>query len=384
MVKKQRMKEIPLLPIIVHAIEKAPQRRITFATFMELALYHPQWGYYQRERKKVGKDGDFYTSPFVGDIFGRVLADVMLDMQSQFITKSWGVVEFGGGDGRLAEQILDGLQEKGEIADTFLYAMIEKSPYHQQLQQHRLQGRKNLHWVTDLRDLPRDRPWIVLSNELIDAFPVHRVRMEREGLRELYVTWNRQNQCLQEVLGPLSTEELSSILKQEEIELQIGQIAEINVAARNWIYEVGRWLQKGFVLTIDYGYEAKELYRPERREGTLMCYSGHRAHNNPYRAPGEEDITSHINFSGLQLWGQEVGLIPLFFESQGTFLVRAGILQYLTETKSTDPFSPEARRNRGIRQLIYPGGMGDNFQVLIQAKGIANPQLRILNQPSWK
>ncbi len=329
MVAKQNVKETPLIPIILNAIEQAPERKITFATFMELALYHPQWGYYQRERKKVGKGGDFYTSPFVGDIFGRVLADVMLDMQSQFSGEPWGIVEFGGGDGRLAEQILDGLQEKGVMADTFLYMMIERSSYHQHLQQSRLQGRKNLRWAADLMDLSRDRPWIVLSNELIDAFPVHRVRMEREGLRELYVTWNSGGQCLQEVLGPLSSEELASILEQEGIQLQPGQIAEINVAARNWIQQVGRWLQKGFVITIDYGYEAKELYRPERREGTLMCYTGHRAHNNPYRAPGEEDITSHINFSGLQLWGQEVGLIPLFFESQASFLVRAGILQYL-------------------------------------------------------
>lgn len=115
-----------------------------------------------------------------------------------------------------------------------------------------------------------------------------------------------------------------------------------------------------------------------------MCYSSHQAHKNPYHAPGEEDITSHVNFSGLQLWGREVGLTPLFFDSQGSFLIRGGIFQYLSATENTDPFSPVARRNRSIRQLIYPGGMGEKFQVLIQAKGMSSPKLQITNSLNWK
>lgn len=372
-------KMTPLLEQIIDEIVQSPGRAIPFVRFMELALYHPEWGYYQREQKKVGKEGDFYTSPFVGDVFGRVLADVLLDMRRQFPrSEPWGIVEVGGGDGRLAEQILNGLAEQN-VVEEFTYVLLDKSPYHQKLQSSRLQGNKKITRASELTELPNHRPWILLSNELIDAFPVHRVRMEEEGLRELYVTWDADAHCLRETTGKPSTPELEEILEQEGILLQQGQTAEVNVAARDWIQQVGSWLKAGFVLTIDYGFEAKELYSPERRDGTLMCYRRHQAHNNPYRAPGEEDITSHVNFSGLKLWGKEVGLTPLLFVTQGSFLMRAGIFNYLSSDQGTDPFGSVARRNRAIRQLIHPEGMGDRFQVLIQSKGLSNPQLQVMN-----
>lgn len=364
-----------LVRIISDEIASSPERAIPFRRYMELCLYHPRWGYYRREKTKIGKDGDYYTSSHVGDLFGRVMSDVIVDMRRFFLPHRWMLVEVGAGDGRLMEQMVKGLWEKGIGRDELMCCLVETSPYHRLLQQNRLEGAPySLRWADRLSDLPTGMPAVVVSNELLDAFPVHRIRRKEGLLREIYVTWRDGRFC--ETDGPLSTDALADYVHRFGLRLEEGHQAEVNLDARDWLREVGQWLEKGFVITVDYGGETEEVAGPGRPQGTLRCFSRHRVHGDPYRAPGEEDLTSDVNFEALRKWGEEAGLKPLLYTTQGNWLFRSGILDYLEDHQNPDPFSEVARRNRAVRQLILPGGMGDIFKVLIQWKGEGLPILR--------
>lgn len=347
---------------------------------MELCLYHPRWGYYRRERAKIGKEGDYYTSSHVGDVFGCVVSDVIADMRRFFLPhRRWMLVEAGAGDGRLMEQMITGLRKKGIDKDELMCCLVETSPYHRSLQERRLkESPYPLRWADRLSSLPRGIPAVIVSNELLDAFPVHRITLRKNSLLEIYVT--KRGSSFQETDGPLSTEDLRTYVQRFDLRLEEGQQTEVNLNARGWLQEVGQWLEKGFVITIDYGGETEEVAGPGRPQGTLRCFSKHRVHGDPYRAPGEEDLTSDVNFEALRVWGEEFGLKTLICTTQGDWLVRSGILNYLEEHQNPDPFSEVARRNRAVRHLIMPGGMGDVFKVLIQWKGEGCPTLRGMNK----
>jgi SAM-dependent MidA family methyltransferase len=369
-----------LVRIISDEIASSPDRAIPFRRYMELCLYHPRWGYYRREGTKIGKEGDFYTSSHVGDLFGRVMSDVFEEMRRFFLPHPrWMLVEVGAGDGRLMEQMIKGLEEKGIGRDELMCCLVETSPYHRRLQERRLEGAPYpLRWAGRLSDLPGGMPAVVVSNELLDAFPVHRIRRREGVLREIYVTM-RDGRFL-ETDGPLSTGALEDYVHRFGLRLEEGEQAEVNLDARDWMRELGQWLEKGFVITVDYGGETTEVAGSGRPQGTLRCFSRHRVHGNPYRAPGEEDLTSDVNFEALRAWGEEAGLKTLLYTTQGDWLVRSGILDYLEDHQNPDPFSEVARRNRAVRQLILPGGMGDLFKVLIQWKGEGHPALRGMNK----
>ena len=344
--------------------------RVTFKEFMEWALYHPTLGYYRRAGTKVGKGGDFYTSAHVGSVFGKAVAEFLNNLAKAFEGEQWAIVEFGSGDGKLADDILRYLREKPAVETLEGYYLVESSPYHQQLSDTRFKGDPLVRRVNRLDQAVTGHPLVVISNELIDAMPVHRLQYVDGNWGELYVTWNEGKGTFEEVVGECSTPDLVRYVQEEHPPDRDGQTIEVNLEAYRWLKELASSLSKGFVLTIDYGYEKDELWREERRRGTLMCYYRHRAVPNPYVRVGEQDMTSHVNFSSLKRWGRTFGLTPLKFVSQREFLVEAGILQSLRDHDNPDPFSETARRNRAIRQLIIPGGMGDTFKVLLQGKGI--------------
>jgi SAM-dependent MidA family methyltransferase len=304
------------------------------------------------------------------------MSDVIEGMRRFFLPhQRWMLVEVGAGDGRLMQQMIRGLWEKGIDRDEVTCCLVETSPFHRSLQEKRLkEAPYPIRWADRLSRLPVGMPAVVVSNELLDAFPVHRIRMREGTLREIYVT--RRDGRFVETEGPLSKDALHEYVLRFGLQLEEGQQAEVNLDARDWLHEVGQWLEKGFVITVDYGGDTEEVAGPGRPQGTLRCYSRHRVHGDPYRAPGEEDITSDVNFKALQVWGEEVGLKPLIYTTQGNWLVRSGIFNYLEEHQNPDPFSEVARRNRAVRQLVLPGGMGDVFKVLIQWKGEGVPNLR--------
>ena len=213
------------------------------------------------------------------------------------------------------------------------------------------------------------------SNELIDALPVHRVVMTAEGLREIYVTL-KDGEFAEEA-GELSTPEIEAYLKRVAVELHPGQQAEVNLNAPKWLAAASKALQSGYILTIDYGHPAAELYTPGRKLGTLLCYYRHQVEENPYLRLGLQDITAHVDFSTLMKCGEELGLQNVWFGEQYRFLLSAGIIEEIEEIERSAISDEEKLRLRlTLKKLIMPeGGMGETFKILIQSKGVAAPAL---------
>ncbi len=227
----------------------------------------------------------------------------------------------------------------------------------------------------------------VFSNELLDALPVHRVVQEDCGLKEIFVTRadasaqdphtastngppRKADPAFEEVRLPLSTCAISEYFAQQGIALSEGQQAEAGLEACDWIAEIGRRLQRGFVLTIDYGHEAADLFNARHMAGTTIAYAGHRANEEFYAAPGEQDLTAHVNLTALQLWGERAGLRTLGLVSQTSFLLALGRGNDFADLY--DDGMDEAERVRArlqLKTLIFPEGMGERFQVLVQQKG---------------
>jgi SAM-dependent MidA family methyltransferase len=213
-----------------------------------------------------------------------------------------------------------------------------------------------------------------LSNELIDAFPIHRVVLDQGRLKEIYL--NQKHGQLEEEWGELSDKRIFDYFQSMNITLEEGQKAEVNLQAIDWVEQVARCLKKGFVLTIDYGFYAEELYTAYRREGTLLCYHNHQTSENPYERLGEQDMTSHVNFTSLIRKGEEVGLHFTGLVPQYHFLLGLGILEEMGSLERGLSEIEGLGLRLSLKNLIEPeAGMGEIFKVLIQHKGIEKPQL---------
>src|SRR4030042_6335273 len=346
---------------LVSQIEE--QGSIPFSQFMEWCLYHPEYGYYRSEGIKIGKMGDYYTSPCVPPLFGHLVAKQLDQMWGLLKGETFDVVEMGGGKGFLCQDILDWAKNHSPpFYQCLRYHLIEVSPYFLKEQRERLaeyhQTGKVL-WM-DQKSFEEGKQQIqgcFLSNELVDAFPVLRVIFDHERLKELYVT--QDDGQLGDDWGEPSDQRILSYLHSMGITLQEGQRAEVNMKALDWMEKVGRCLKKGFVLTIDYGYLAGELYAPHRRDGTLMCYFQHQISENPFERLGEQDITSHVNFTSLIRKGEEVGLQFTGLVPQYQFLIALGLLQEM-ESLGRGMTEVDALQLRlSLKHLIEPErGMG--------------------------
>jgi SAM-dependent MidA family methyltransferase len=356
---------------------------VTFARYMDLALYHPQEGYYMRDGEKIGAGGDFYTSPDVSGLFGKALADQMAEMwEAAGRPLSWTLLEQGAGKGSLARDILDHIAAAHEDFNRAVgYLIIEKSPSMRRLQQQKLAGAgcpgRGLQWLDGLGEIgPGGLTGCIFSNELLDAFPVHRVMLEDGALKEIWVTGGGEG--LAELSGPLSTSELAGYVRQFDINLEEGQSIEICLDLRRWVNEVSRILGRGFVLTIDYGDISRYLYTPHRPGGTIRSFRSHRLADDLYQDPGTADITAHVNFTALMTWGRERDLITAGYTTQSRFLMNMGILDHLRPPAPSAGFDPVYAKNMAaVKQLIMPGGMGEVFKVAAQCKGFdTRPELR--------
>jgi SAM-dependent MidA family methyltransferase len=353
---------------------------IPFSKFMEWCLYHPDFGYYQTERKKIGKEGDYYTSPCVHPLFGYLIAKQLSQMAEILGEEAFDVVEMGGGRGFLCQDILDWAKEKApSFYQRLRYTLIETGPSLLLEQRKRLIGEERsgkVSWMSlDTFEKGKDLfKGCLLSNELVDAFPIHRVMQDRGGLKELYVA--QQGGRFLERWEEPSDPRVETYFRRMGIPLFEGQKAEVNLKALDWIGSVSRCLKQGFVLTIDYGYLAEELYAPYRQEGTFLCYFKHQISENPYERLGEQDMTSHVNFTGLIQWGAEPGLMLTGFVPQYRFLIGLGVFEEM-EVMGRELAEIDALNLRlAIKHLIEPEtGMGEVFKVLIQHKGIEDPKL---------
>lgn len=348
---------------------------IPFGEYMGQCLYHPQYGYYMAPRDRIGKGGDFFTSSSVHSIFGRLIAKQLHQMWRLLGEGAFDVVEQGAGEGHLCLDILDAIADDfPHFYEALTYHLVEISPDNRGRQKELLSrhlGRVDWCEFADLKNIRG----CFLSNELVDAFPVRVFEKHNGILKEVYVVAGESG--LGEELRPLEDSRIADYFRAVGIEPVEGNRFEVNLPAVEWMQAVAEVLEVGFVLTIDYGYPAGELYAPFRRNGTLMCYRHHQPSDNPYEAPGSQDITSHIDFTALQKFGSERGLVPLFFGPQYKFLMALGFVETLLEIQAKETDEKRARALRlTLKNLIVPeGGMGETFKVLIQGKGVGEPSL---------
>jgi len=348
---------------------------IPFAEFMEHCLYHPEHGYYMAARERIGKQGDFFTSTSVHSLFGRLVSRQLGQMWELLGRGSFTVAEQGAGEGHLCLDILNALRDENpDFYRILRYRLVELSPDNRQRQRQLLEEHgERVDWCS-LEDLA-GMEGCFLSNELVDAFPVHLVEKRDGVLKEVFVVAREDG--FGEDLRPVSTAEIEEHFRDLGTGPVEGNRGEVNLEAGRWMARVGRLLGRGFVITIDYGYPAEELYAPFRRQGTLMCYHRHTSSDDPYRNIGCQDITAHIDFTSLQISGEREGLAPLYFGEQYRFLMGLGFVEALVELQARETDENRARALRlTLKNLILPeGGMGETFKVLVQGKGVGKPEL---------
>ncbi|MDF5726749.1 MAG: class I SAM-dependent methyltransferase [Rhizonema sp. PD38] len=380
-----------LCEIIADRIAASPHRRITFSEYMDMALYHPKHGYYSTKAVNLGQQGDFFTSVHLGGEFGELLMVQFLQMwEIMGRPVPFSLVEMGAGQGFLALDILKSIQQNSDFFKALNYIIVEKSSALRQEQQQRLQEFP-VSWC-DLEEIPSNSiVGCFFSNELVDAFPVHQFILKDEQLQEIYVTTStdgeenkvsasssRPTPSFVEVSGEPSTIQLTQYLDLVGINALSaypdGFRSEINLAALHWLGIVANRLQRGYVLTIDYGYSASRYYNPRRSQGTLQCYYQHQRHNNPYINVGRQDITTHVDFTALERWGQSCGIDKVGFTQQGLFLMALGLGERLAMLSYTEqPTFQLLRRRDSLHQLLDPLGLG-GFGVLVQNKGLTKTE----------
>ena len=374
-----QLKEDCYMQFIIEAIKKSPEQKITFADYMNLALYHPQHGYYSSEKVQIGTQGDFFTASSLGSDFGELLVEQFLEMWSVLgCPDPFNLVEVGAGSGVFAADILSYLSNSySDLYQATNYLIIEQSEGLIQQQKTQLKRFEKVSWKS--WDEIDDYSLIgcVFSNELVDAFPVHLVTINQGQLQEIYVTISGKK--VQEFIDDLSTKKLLDYFQLVDIDLTYNDYpenyrTEVNLVALDWLKVVSDKLKQGYLLTIDYGYPAKKYYHPQRYQGTLKCYYQHRHHHNPYVNIGQQDITSHVDFTALEKQGELLGLKKLGFTQQGLFLMGLGLGDRLSDLSSGKyGFMEVIKRRDTLHQLIDPMGLG-GFGVLLQSKGLTEEQ----------
>ena len=348
---------------------------IPFADFMRECLYHPAYGYYSRLEGRRSRD--YYTSVDVHPIFGRLLARQLAEMWELLGTpRPFLAVEAGAGTGSLARHILDFAERQlPDFYAAIQYLAVERSAGRRAAHAARLATHIASGHFSSVAELPAAIPaGCIFSNELMDALPTHRVVMAEDELREVYVGMDGEN--FVEVIRPPSTPDLEQYFIAQEIELQDGQHAEVCLEACRWIENAGRSLSRGFVMTIDYGHEARLLYNEAHNRGTLLAYRNHRVAENVLEAPGEQDLTAHVNFTALEMWGRRARLERTGLVTQSQFLVALGRGNEFGDLYEPGQSEVEKLRARLLlKNLIHPEGLGETFPVLVQHKGIEAPRL---------
>jgi SAM-dependent MidA family methyltransferase len=369
---------VDLIEIIGDRIRHSPRSQITFAEYMDLVLYHPVYGYYASNAERISERGDFLTSPHLAEDFGQMLA-IQLEKMWQILgmPHQFTIVEMGAGRGLLAAQILEYSQQVyPSFFQAIEYLIIEAAPAMIIAQQAKLIDLP-VRWSNwqDIAD--RSIVGCFLSNELIDAFPVHQVIVTEHRLQEIYVTNGELELTFTERIDELSTDRLEKYWQLNRINLLNDRYpdryrTEVNLAALSWLESIANKLKRGYIISIDYGYSADRYYNPMRSQGTLQCYYQHAHHNDPYINIGNQDLTAHVDFTALQNHGELLGLHTVEFTQQGMFLMALGLGERIAAISSSNgDIQSLLSRRQNLHQLIDPMGLG-KFGVLIQCQGLTD------------
>jgi len=342
-----------------------------FDQWMKAALYDEVDGYYNRpDLQRWGRKGDYRTTPESSELFAATFALYFAQLFDELgQPPQWTIVECGAGDGSFAEGVLATLQTT--FPNTFRatqYCIDEISADAVGRIKQRLASFGGQVEFRSLESLPTLNPGIVFSNELLDAFPVHRLTKQNGELVELYVTLTSDGR-FDWSTGPISTPRLSEFCARNQIEISEGQIIEVSLEIEEWLRRVAAKLANGYVITVDYGAETPMLYESAARpNGTLRAYSRH-SFVEVLEQPGQHDITSTVNWTEVKTVGASLGLETVRLEQLDKFLLDTGLLEELERRLTTaESDSRKLQLSTGARELILPGGMASSFQVLVQKR----------------
>jgi SAM-dependent MidA family methyltransferase len=338
---------------------------------MSEALYHPGSGYYNRaDLERWGKNGDYRTSPERSELFAATFARYFVSLHRQMgHPAELVIVEMGGGAGHFARGVLQTLKENySSVFQSTRYVLIEISEDARRRAAEALHNFGNVTFVT-AAELKPSAQMVVFSNELIDAFPVHRITKVNGELKELYVGFSGDSK-FNWVVDDLSSGLLTEFCNKNLPGITEGQIVEINVEVERWFQLLNQTVESGHIITVDYGSESDDLYDPARRKhGTLRAFRRHQFVDNVFDSPGECDLTTTVDWTLIKSVGERHGFRVEEFDQLDKFLMRAGILQELEErlAKATSD-AEKAQLTTAAREMILPGGMASGFQVLVQRR----------------
>lgn len=336
---------------------------ISFAQFMELALYAPGLGYYTAGKHKLGAGGDFLTAPEISSLFAKSIARQCQQIAVEF--SSYDILEFGAGSGVFAKDILLALDEAGALPEHYFILEVSgdlRDRQKQLLQSECPQFLSRIQWLDHLPEFPIQG--VIFANEVMDALPVHLFEIQQNEIKERIVTWQNDQFCFE------SSEPVTSGLKQqcEALgDLPNGYQSEIHIFLSAWMQSVAAILKKGVILLIDYGYGRTEYYHPDRSMGTLMCYSEHRKHDNPLINVGLQDITAHVDFTKVIESADAAGCKLQGFTTQAAFLTACGILE-IAEKEEDLSAKEKFQQAQAIKKLLFPSEMGEIIKVMALSK----------------
>jgi len=347
--------------IIQKILDEGP---VSFRDYMNMALYYPGLGYYTSAKNPVGKRGDFFTSPYISRAFGAMIGRQIEEFSKQ-MNGLFTIVEYGAGTGLLCHDILEYLKSNPAFYDSLRYVIIEKNIVARRLSEKYLP--EKVTWL----DSPEKLGYIqgcVLSNELFDNFPVHRIVVNDQQIGEIFIDFRNELYELLKPAGLYITDHVP--LANTTVSKPIH--SEICLDAGDWFANISAHLLRGYIITIDYGYLGSGVCDLNERQNSLRCYHNHQVNDNPYQEIGDQDITADVNFYALHYWGQQNGFEFDGFVNQANFLRALGFAPYLSGMNDS-----EENKKFALNMLI--NRMGVAFKVLIQRKGLGYMPLRGLS-----
>lgn len=348
---------------------------ISFAEFMEDALYHPIWGYYNTDSFHLGKQGDFITAPEISPLFAQCIANQALEVFAA--TGTPNILELGAGTGKLAHDILFYLDKINQPpSNYYIYEKSWQLRKKQQvfLAQHCPHLYSRISW---LDELPPKFSGIIIANEVLDAIPVHRFLIENQAIKERCVSWEADS-FIWKTVEPDTQEFMITLTPIHESQaFYSGYESEINLQLKPFLTALTKSLHEGVILLIDYGYGQREYYHPDRNQGTLTCFYQHHFHHNPLILPGQQDITAHVDFTRVADIAIEDDCDLLGYTTQAAFLLASGMRELATEAESTLSPLERVKYHQAIKLLTFPTEMGERIKVM--ALGKNTPRLSGFN-----
>ncbi len=369
---------VPLIDVIHKLLESSD---LTFHDFMEMALYHPEHGYYARAENPVGKEGDYVTSPSLSPLFSDTLSLLVTEFASRGGDEVSTVVDIGCGDGSLIHSLYDAVGARAISPATEMAGEIARPPrfYGVDRSLSRVKRGDGVQFAGSLAEVPREGQHLLIANELFDALPVHRLVQRGEHLHELWVTERNGELDWSEHEAPAAFEDYFAA---RDIELADGQFVDVSLEWESQFEEMCGFLRRGVIVVFDYGYPEKRLFDPRvRRFGTSASYRQQRVSRDLLVDPGLQDLTAHINFTDLIRAGERKGLRTVFFDRQAKFLLALGgaehdllrpIDQGMDQRKiaSLEGGLAFLQQREDAKRLLLPDGIGEDIRVLVQIKDL--------------